>query len=159
MEGDPYGTDTPRTDWGKKDQEGSLGSRIGPLSEGPETSQQQAQNFSWKERGINMTCVMIWHVISKDKAGDFPGGPGARTPNARGPGSIPRQRTRSLMPQLKIPHAATKIPYATTKLPRAATKNRYSHTHTHIKRRQETVCNMSSLGSDSGSLCVLFCLS
>ena len=104
-------------------------------------------------------------MISKDKAADFPGGPGARTPNARGPGSIPHQRTRSLMPQLKIPHAATKIPYATTKLPCAATKNQYSHTHTHththiyIKRRQETVCNMSSLGSDSVRLHVLFCFS
>ena len=33
-----------------------------------------------------------------------------RTPNARGPGSIPGQGTRFHMPQLKIPHAATKDP-------------------------------------------------
>ena len=32
------------------------------------------------------------------------------TPNARGPGSIPGQETRSCMPQLKILHAATKDP-------------------------------------------------
>ena len=31
-----------------------------------------------------------------------------RAPNAGGPGSIPGQGTRSHMPQLKIPHAATK---------------------------------------------------
>ena len=31
------------------------------------------------------------------------------TPNAGDPGSIPGQGTRSHMPQLKIPHAATKI--------------------------------------------------
>ena len=33
-----------------------------------------------------------------------------RAPNARGPGSIPGQGTRSHMPQLKIPRAATEDP-------------------------------------------------
>ncbi|TEA33198.1 hypothetical protein DBR06_SOUSAS8010047, partial [Sousa chinensis] len=32
-------------------------------------------------------------------------------PRAGGPGSIPFQGTRSHMPQLKIPHAATKRPH------------------------------------------------
>ena len=36
-------------------------------------------------------------------------------PNAGGPGSIPGQGTRSLMPQLKIPHASKKFSHAATK--------------------------------------------
>ena len=45
-----------------------------------------------------------------------------RVPNAGGLGSIPGQGTRSHMPQLKIPYAATKIPHAAMKIPHAATK-------------------------------------
>ena len=56
-------------------------------------------------------------------------------PNAGGPGSIPDQGTRShmpqlrvLMPQLKIPHAATKIRSLVSQLksPHAATKTQRS---------------------------------
>ena len=38
---------------------------------------------------------------------DFAGGPVAKTPNAGDLGEIPGLGTRSCMPQLKIPHAAT----------------------------------------------------
>ena len=42
---------------------------------------------------------------------DFPGGPVAKIPcsQCRGLGVIPGQRTRSHMPQLRIPHPAAKI--------------------------------------------------
>ena len=45
---------------------------------------------------------------------DFPGGPVPKTPhsNAGGLGSIPGQRTRSHVLQLKIPHAITKTGYS-----------------------------------------------
>ena len=46
--------------------------------------------------------------------------------NAGGPGSIPGQGTRSLMPQLKILHVTTKIPHVATKILRAATKTWHS---------------------------------
>ena len=45
-------------------------------------------------------------------------------PKAGGPGSIPRQGTRSCLPQLK--DLPTKIPHRTPKIPRAATKTRSS---------------------------------
>ena len=56
-----------------------------------------------------------------------------RVYDAGGLGSIPGQRTRSCMPQLrshmpqlKIPHATMKIPHAATKIPCAASKTRHS---------------------------------
>ena len=61
-------------------------------------------------------------------SGDFPGGPVAKTPrsHAGGPGSIPGQGTRSLMPQLKSSHATTKIQHAAMKIPCATTKTPHS---------------------------------
>ena len=42
------------------------------------------------------------HNIKKiNFQGNFPGGTVAKNPNARGPGSIPGQATRSHMPQLR----------------------------------------------------------
>ena len=60
---------------------------------------------------VTKTCILNHYT------GDFPGGPLVKIPRSqcRGPGLIPGQGTRSLMPQLKIPHVATTIPRAATK--------------------------------------------
>ena len=55
-------------------------------------------------------------------------------PNATGPGSIPGRGTRSLRPQLKIPHAATKILSATTKTRRRQGKKERKK---YLKRKKE----------------------
>ena len=59
----------------------------------------------------------------------------AKTPpsHCRGPGSIPDQGARSLMPQLKIPRGATKIDILYT-----ATKTRHSQMNTLKKKKKNT---------------------
>ena len=69
---------------------------------------QQSMNHPWE------ILIMAWMGEEESQKGapaDFPGGPVAKTShasNAGNLGSIPGQGTRSCMPQLKIPHAATR---------------------------------------------------
>ena len=57
----------------------------------------------------------FWQCSSKHSSWDFPGDPGAKTPNAVGPGLIPGWGTRSHMSQWRIRMLQLKILNAANK--------------------------------------------
>ena len=71
------------------------------------------------------------------------------TLNARGLGSIPRQGTRSHMPQLRILMLQLKTSHATTKIPRATTKTWHSQVNKYFfKKELKSLGTLLCLGKD-----------